>query len=197
MKDQVLVRKVLFIAICMSLSACLQVFQEVFIYWRPYFFEEIWRWWTAHWVHVGWIHYALNMIAFACLPFIFPHVKNRYLIGLILLLPPLVSLSFYFCIPEIEAYAGLSGILHGLYGATAIYFLKFKSERKFAMLVIALALLKVFWENFIGSLETSQLIGSPVLIEAHWIGLVWGVVLALVLMCYERIIQKSNEQITD
>ena len=76
MKDQALVRKILFIAFCMSFSACLQVFQEHFIYWRPIFFEEIWRWWTAHWVHVGWIHYALNMVAFACLPFIFPHLKS-------------------------------------------------------------------------------------------------------------------------
>lgn len=193
MKDQALVRKILFIAFCMSFSACLQVFQEHFIYWRPIFFEEIWRWWTAHWVHVGWIHYALNMVAFACLPFIFPHLKNRYAILLLVLLPPLISLSFYFCIPQVEAYAGLSGVLHGLYGAAAIYFLQFNSERKFAFLVISLALAKVLWENFMGSLQTSQLIGSPVLIEAHWIGLVWGIVLALCYMLYEKLMAQKNQ----
>lgn len=193
MKDQALVKKILFIAICMSFSACLQVFQTYFIYWHPIFFEDIWRWWTAHWVHVGWIHYALNMLAFACLPFIFPHFKNRYAISLLILLPPLISLSFYFSIPQVEAYAGLSGVLHGLYGAAAIYFLQFNSERKFALLVISLALAKILWENFMGSLQTSQLIGSPVLIEAHWIGLVWGIILALCYMLYEKLVIHKNE----
>ena len=144
-------------------------------------------------MHVGWIHYALNMVAFACLPFIFPHLKNRYAILLLVLLPPLISLSFYFCIPQVEAYAGLSGVLHGLYGAAAIYFLQFNSERKFALLVISLALAKVLWENFMGSLQTSQLIGSPVLTEAHWIGLVWGIVLALCYMLYEKLMAQKNQ----
>lgn len=185
MKDQALVRKILFIATCISLSACLQVFQEYFIYWRPFFFEQVWRWWTAHWVHVGWIHYALNMFAFACLPFIFPHIQNRYLVLLLLSLPPLISLTFYYCMPDVEAYAGLSGVLHGLYGAVAIYFLQFRSERKFALLVLGLAIVKVFWENFIGSLHTSELIGSPVLTEAHWVGLIWGGALALFYRVFE------------
>lgn len=187
MKDQTLVKKILFIAVCLSLSACLQVFQQHFIYWRPFFFEEIWRWWTAHWVHVGWIHYLLNMVAFACLPFIFPHLKNRYSVALLLMLPPVLSLSFYFCFPDIEAYAGLSGVLHGLYTSAAVYFLKFKSERKFAALVLVLALAKVLWENFVGSLDTAYLIGSPVLIEAHWVGVIWGGVFAIALLIFEKI----------
>ncbi len=191
MKDQNVLKKILFIAICMSLSASLQVFQELFIYWRPSFFAEIWRWWTAHWVHVGWIHYLLNMIAFACLPFIFPHVKTRYLVALLLLLPPLVSLTFYYFYPNIEAYAGLSGVLHGLYIGVSIYFLKFQKERKFALLVIALAGAKIAWENLFGSLETSQLIGSPVLVEAHLLGSIWGAVLAFGYMVYGYFRQKS------
>ncbi|MBU3847751.1 MAG: rhombosortase [Candidatus Acinetobacter avistercoris] len=185
MQDQTLLKKILFIAICMSISASLQVFQHVFIYWRFSFFEEIWRWWTAHWVHVGWIHYFLNMIAFACLPFIFPHVKTRYLFILLLLLPPLISLSFYYYFSHIEAYAGLSGVLHGLYIAVALYFLKFSKERKFSLLVIVLISAKIIWENIFGSLEVSQLIGSTVLIEAHLLGLIWGAILALGYMSYE------------
>lgn len=192
MKDQALLRKILFIAVCVSFSACLQVFQQYFAYWRPIFFEEIWRWWTAHWVHVGWAHYALNMIAFACLPFIFPHLKNRYLVTLLLTLPPLISLSFYYYIPHVEAYAGLSGVLHGLYGAVAIYFLKYRAERKFSLLVIALALAKVCWENYAGSLQTSQWIGSPVLTEAHWIGLIWGIALALLYLLIEALNKQAQ-----
>ena len=179
MKDQALVRKILFIAFCMSFSACLQVFQEHFIYWRPIFFEEIWRWWTAHWVHVGWIHYLLNMIAFACLPFIFPHAKVWHFVALLLVLPPAISLSFYYFLADIDAYAGLSGVLHGAYVAVACVHLLYKKERGFAALVLLLILSKLIWENTVGSLGTAELIGSPVLVEAHLLGVIWGIIFAL------------------
>ena len=180
MKDQALVRKILFIAFCMSFSACLQVFQEHFIYWRPIFFEEIWRWWTAHWVHVGWIHYFLNILAFLCLPFIFPRATVWHFCAILLILPPLISLSFYFFLPNIEAYAGLSGVLHGAYVAVACVHLLYKRERGFAALVLFLIFAKLVWENTIGNVGTTQLIGSPVLVEAHLLGVIWGVILALI-----------------
>lgn len=191
MKDKTLLRKVLFITSCISISASLQVFQDAFIYWRPSFLEQPWRCWTAHWVHVGWIHFVLNAMAFACLPFIFPHIKNRYLVSLLWILPACISLSFFYFYPQIEAYAGLSGVLHGLYIAAAIYFLKFKNERNFSVLVIVLVIAKIVWENFIGSLQTSQLIGSPVLIEAHFIGALWGALLAIIWLILEKYNQKS------
>ena len=175
MNDKVLMRKILFLAVCLSLSACLQVFQHFFIYWRFSFFSEPWRWWTAHWVHVGWIHYLLNMLAFICLPFIFPQVKIRYLIGLLFSLPLFISFCFYYFYPDIEAYAGLSGVLHGLYVACALYYLQFKAERSFSILVLCLILAKIIWENTFGSLETAELIGSPVLVEAHFLGVIGGI----------------------
>lgn len=185
MKDQPLQQKIIFLAVCISISACLQIFQHYFIYWRPDFFDEGWRWWTAHWVHVGWIHFLLNMIAFACLPFIFPETRIRNIIILLLILAPLISLTFYFDYPEIEAYAGLSGVLHGLYVAVAIYFLQFEEERKFAMMVLGLVVAKLCWELTLGSFATSELIGSPVLVEAHYIGAIWGSLIALLFILYE------------
>lgn len=184
MKENVLIRKILFIALCMSFSACLQVFQQYFFYWRPVFFEEIWRLWTSHWVHVGWIHYLLNMIGLASLPFIFPYIRIRHLAFLLFVLPPLLSISFYFIYPSIEAYAGLSGILHGMYVAIAIYFLKSKKERNFSILVLLLILGKIIWENIFGSLDTAQMIGSPVLIEAHLMGVVWGSILSILFLIH-------------
>lgn len=174
MKDQALVKKILFIAICMSFSACLQVFQEYFIYWRPIFFEEIWRWWTAHWVHVGWIHYVLNVLALMCLPFLFPQINKKALLGLLIVLPPFLSLSFYYFYPEIYAYAGLSGILHGLFVFSALMSLKEKSERHFALIILLGIILKLVWEHFFGALQTQQLIGHPVLTQAHLLGVIYG-----------------------
>jgi rhomboid family GlyGly-CTERM serine protease len=180
MKDPFLMRKIVFIAIAVSFSACLQVFSDAFIYWQADLLHQFWRLWTAHWVHVGWIHYVLNMLAFACLPFIFPRVKVWHFVALLLLLPPLISLSFYYGFPEIEAYAGLSGVLHGAYVAVAGVHLLDKKERNFAALVLFLILAKLIWENTIGSVGTAELIGSPVLVEAHLLGVIWGVMIAIV-----------------
>ena len=89
-------KTLLMLAVCISISACLQVFQQYFIYWRFSFFAEPWRWWTGHWVHVGWIHFLLNILAFICLPFIFPIIRKRYLIFLLLVLSPCISFCTLF-----------------------------------------------------------------------------------------------------
>ena len=187
MKDQIWVGKVILIAVCVSVSACLQVFPDLFIYWRPSLLAEFWRLWTAHWVHVGWMHFFLNMLAFACLPFIFPHARNWHLCVLMLLLPPFISLIFYFYLPYIEAYAGLSGVLHGLYTAVGLVYLQYPKERKFAILVLLLITAKLVWENTFGKTGTAQLIGSPVLTEAHLIGAIGGVLCGLSYLVFRRI----------
>ena len=48
MHDQFLNRKIILIAFVVSISACLQIFKDQFIYWRVDIFPEIWRLWTAH-----------------------------------------------------------------------------------------------------------------------------------------------------
>lgn len=184
MKDPHLIRKIIFIAFFASFSACLQVFADGFIYWQSALFAEFWRIWTAHWVHVGWIHYLLNMLAFACLPFIFPRVKVWQFVILLVWLPLFISLGFYFFFPTIEAYAGLSGVLHGAYVAVACVYLLNQKERPFAGLVLGLILVKLIWENTMGSVGTAELIGSPVLVEAHLLGVIGGVIIAIIyLLC--------------
>ena len=178
MHDQFLNRKIILIAFVVSISACLQIFKDQFIYWRVDIFPEIWRLWTAHWVHVGWIHFALNMLAFMCLPFIFPRARVWHFVALLLILPPLISLSFYYFLGDIEAYAGLSGVLHGMFTAIAIVHLLYRKERMFASLVLFLILGKLIWENTFGESTTAELIGSPVLVEAHLLGVIWGSVIA-------------------
>ncbi|WP_148334991.1 rhombosortase [Acinetobacter lwoffii] len=180
MLDQHFRRKIIFLAAFVSLSACLQIFHDHFIYWQESLLGEFWRLWTAHWVHVSWIHYFLNILAFICLPFIFPRATVWHFCAILLILPPLISLSFYFFLPNIEAYAGLSGVLHGAYVAVACVHLLYKRERGFAALVLFLIFAKLVWENTIGNVGTAQLIGSPVLVEAHLLGVIWGVILALI-----------------
>ena len=193
MKEHILAKKILLLAACGSIAACLQIYQVHFIYWRGDFWTEIWRWWTGHWVHVSWMHLLLNMLAFVCLPFIFPEVKNRFFIVLMVLLPPAISLCFYFFHRDIDAYAGFSGVLHGLYAAFALSALQYPKERKFGLLVLFLIIGKLVWEMMMGSLGTSELIGSPVLIEAHYLGALWGAIFSLFYMGYIHFDLKAQQ----
>lgn len=190
MKDQFLKSKIIFLAAFVSLSACMQVYVDSFIYWDASLLGEFWRLWTAHYVHVGWVHYLLNMLAFVCLPFIFPRVKVWHFIALLLLLPPLISLSFYYFLPDIEAYAGLSGVLHGLYACIAITHLIHAKERAFSSIVLCLIFAKLVWENTIGSTGTAELIGSPVLVEAHLLGVIWGILIAVLYLLWNALLDE-------
>lgn len=190
MQDSWISRKILLIAGVVSLSACLQVFSDQFIYWRVDIFSEFWRLWTGHWVHVGWIHFALNMLAFICLPFIFPHVRVWHFVALLLALPLFISLSFYYVLPEVDAYAGLSGVLHGLFTSIALVHLRYPQERKFAIWVLMLILIKLSWENTLGGTRIAEMIGSPVLVEAHLFGVIWGGVLALIYWLVMKVLNR-------
>lgn len=97
------------------------------------------------------------------------------------------QLLFYYFYPNVEAYAGLSGVLHGLYVACALYYLKFKSERQFSTLVLGLVLAKIIWENTFGSLQTAELIGSPVLVEAHLLGVIGGILAVMTYFIYRYV----------
>ena len=176
---------VLFIFFSLIFFAVLQCFQDHLIYRHDLFFSQPWRWWTAHWVHVGWIHYVLNVLALMCLPFLFPQINKKALLGLLIVLPPFLSLSFYYFYPEIYAYAGLSGILHGLFVFSALMSLKEKSERHFALIILLGIILKLVWEHFFGALQTQQLIGHPVLTQAHLLGVIYGSLAAALCLFFQ------------
>lgn len=138
----------IFKAILLIALGCgiLQFGMDFFVYSRAEMLSQPWRWWTAHWVHVGWRHYGLNMLAFMSLPFIFPHIRPKTLWLSVLILPPLLSAGLYGCMPDVQAYAGFSGILHGIYVLVAIESLKIPRERKFALLVLVCILIKLSLE---------------------------------------------------
>ena len=68
--------------------------------------------------------------------------------------------------------------MHGTYVAISIVQLRDPKERGFAGLVLGLILAKLIWENTVGGSSTAELIGSPVLVEAHLLGVIWGAILA-------------------
>lgn len=173
------------------LATTLQLKADVFIYFQPLMFEQPWRFLTAHWVHLGWIHYVMNISVLLCLPLIFPKLHVKWLIVGAVCLPIIMSLIFYRYYPELQAYAGFSGVLHGLYVIAALINLKYPSEQKIAGFILFGLVVKLCWEVYVGgnASATAQLIGYPVFIAAHQ----WGALLAFVgVIIGYTITSKSN-----
>lgn len=214
-------KKFQLVVVCVAVFALLQLSMPQFIYQRDVMMSEPWRWWTAQWVHVGWRHYLLNMMALICLPFIFPQSTCLKLLSPLLIISPMVSLGLYCFFPIVYAYAGLSGVLHGLYAWAALMVLcpnhallthlsvndqqknsqsvniqsassmrhltpLIMSEKKFALFVLLAVIVKVMIEKKIGHTDTERLIGAHVLIQAHQIGLIAGIIYFILLYGWSR-----------
>jgi rhomboid family GlyGly-CTERM serine protease len=162
----------LWVYLAIALMSFSQFFLINFIYDRHVFLIEPWRLWTAHWVHLSVWHWALNVAALALLPEIFLRTSPRFFLLLWFTLPPLVSLMLYFFMPNLIQYAGLSGVLHGIYLAVALSATQnsHAAERKMGWVVVLGVCAKVGWEAYSGNSQTAKLIGAPVVLQAHQYG---------------------------
>lgn len=170
------------------LAVIFQLNQEFFLYLSQELWHEPWRLFTSHFVHVGWVHLLLNMSAFLCLFFIFPQTSWRLVLIGMVCLPLFISVGIYIWCDHIQAYAGFSGVLHGLYTLIAIDHLKNPRERKFAIGLLCGIVAKLLWEIYSKeSSMTADLIGSPVLIEAHQLGVVGALGLIILIKIFKKL----------
>lgn len=169
-----LLRHALLLAI---LCLLLQGYQPHLIYQSERLWLEPWRLWTAHLVHVGWMHAVLNLTALLLLPWIFPHYPVRRFWLILLVGSPLLSLWLSLALPDLLRYAGLSGILHGIYFSAAIHAWMTRSDRLVAWVLCLGITIKLISEQLTLGQTSAALIGAPVLTQAHYMGV--AVVLGL------------------
>lgn len=142
---------------------------------------QVWRVLSGHLVHLGAMHFLLNLFGLLILWQLIAHwirggEKLLVLIGSMLL----ISLGLYLLFPQVSWYRGLSGALHGLWCAGALMGLK--REKGLAGILLILLVIKLAWEIFAGPTPfTASLSGGPVLIQAHWLGAGAGLLMAAVL----------------
>lgn len=75
---------------------------------------EIWRLFSANFVHFGWPHTLMNLAAFAlCALALLNNFPLRQLLRLIIFCCLSVGVGVYYLNPEYLSYAGLSGAIHG------------------------------------------------------------------------------------
>ena len=147
---------------------------------------ELWRLFSGHFVHLGGMHLLLNA---AGLLLVWTLVGDAFSTRhwLIIATCSLLSmdLGFWFLLPWLEWYVGLSGLLHGLMaaGVAGLW-----HERRIEALAIAAILVgKLGYEIALGSLPGSAAIaGGAVITEAHLLGGIGGFLAGVLLVIRVR-----------
>lgn len=140
---------------------------------------QLWRLLTCHLVHAGWLHLSLDI---AGLVLIWILVGSVYSCRVWWLLIFVISLSLSVCLyllnPTLAWYVGLSGLLHGMLAAGALGQFKQRPAESSVIMIVLVA--KLTWEQLYGSPD--NLLGVPVIVDAHLYGSVTGAIAAALLL---------------
>lgn len=140
----------------------------------------LWRWFTAHVVHFSAVHALLNLVGLSAIA----AINHAFLISR----PGLLSLVFLcfwvsagvWCFnPEIVIYAGLSGVLHGLFIIAVVRTEQYRKAFKVLLLLLWTGKVILEQTGYIDLSSRADLLGVAVAIDAHLYGLVGGLVLIL------------------
>ncbi len=143
---------------------------------------EWWRLVSGHLLHLGWMHLALNLAGLGLIAGLFWRYWTAWNFALVFVCSLIAAdIGLWWFSPEVGWYVGLSGILHGLLVAGALF--AFRRERAFSLAVMAIVTGKLAWEQVThSSAGTEQLIGGHVLFDAHLYGFTGGAIAAIMLL---------------
>lgn len=143
---------------------------------------ELWRLVTGHWVHLGWLHLALNLAGLLLIWSLWgPALRSVQWLLCTLWIAMAQSLLLLALNPEIHWYVGLSGLLHGLFAAGALRQLCSAPVINGGALVGLAGKLLLEALNFSGG--TAILGTDQVVEEVHLYGAVSGVIYATYCWC--------------
>lgn len=139
---------------------------------------EAGQWWrllSAHLVHLGSYHAALNLLGLVALLVLCPQrVTAREWVRRVMLLSLFTSLGLYGLAPEVDRYVGFSGVLHGLFLLGLLPMARRCDGIAIAGLLYLIG--KLAWEAMAGApLSDEQAIGGPVVTQAHLFGTLAGI----------------------
>ncbi len=146
---------------------------------------ELWRLFTAHLVHLGWAHWALNALGLVlCGALADPLPSPGRLLARLALLGLGVSLMLLAFDPSLTHYVGLSGVLYGLF----VLLLWPQARRGDVLGSVALATVLgwMVWQCVVGPVASeAELIGGAIVAQAH----AFGVAAAAGLLAMERLLK--------
>jgi rhomboid family GlyGly-CTERM serine protease len=141
---------------------------------------EWWRLLGCHLVHFDARHLALNLAGLALLWWLYvADARPWQWLGVALAAALAVGAGLYLLAPAVHWYLGLSGVLHGLWGAAAVF--AWQRWRLEALVTGALLAAKLAAEQWFGPLSGALEPALPVITVAHLYGALGGAVAAVAL----------------
>jgi len=137
---------------------------------------EFWRLLTATFCHTNFNHLAMNLIGLiVTLGLFIDTFKKMTLLPLIVFSSLFIGLALFLLEVNVLWYVGFSGVLHALFSYGVMSDINNK-DRWGYLLGLGLVV-KIAYEQFFGAQQsTVELIGAPVLINAHLYGVLAGII---------------------
>lgn len=147
------------------------------------------QWWrliTGNLLHTNHWHLLMNLAGLWVVLFLHHfHYQLRGLTVLFILLCLFEGIGLYLGYPQLLGYVGLSGMLHGLFTFGAVQDIHRKMYSGYLLLLGVIV--KVGHEQFYGaSDDVTAMIGARVATEAHLVGLICGLLCALLFFMLPR-----------
>lgn len=142
---------------------------------------QLFRIFTGHFVHTNTYHGLVNLIGLVLIGYLSSYhmgAKDWWL-GL-LFSTLLVSGGLLLFDPQLQWYRGLSGVLHGI---AVLLILKARQMAGImrALILLGLVVKLILEQSQSGFWSSEQLLGAPVIVDAHLFGVVGGIVSYMVL----------------
>jgi len=153
---------------------------------------QLWRFLSGHWVHANWTHFLLNITGFAlCLALTGVRWSIWQWSWRIIVLSSAISSGFYLWQPQLGWYVGFSGVLFGLFILAAVASLS--EQRMMSVILLLFIGLKIILEQWSSvNITSSDLIGIPVLVDAHLYGVLSALLVVIVQNLMRSFISPKN-----
>ncbi len=140
---------------------------------------ELLRLVSGHTVHLSFAHYLLNVAGLLVVWYLVGVAFSTRIWAVIITTSiAAMDIGFWFLMPALDWYVGLSGLLHGILaaGITGIW----RTRRTEALILATLLLAKLIHEVLIGPLPGSEgTAGGDVVTQAHLLGAIGGLAAGL------------------
>lgn len=139
--------------------------------------HEVYRWFFAHFIHLGWYHLALNLGGLALVAYmLLGYVRLGEWCLFISLGVFFISFGLlYFELNRGLSYVGFSGILHGCFILAAVKAQFLGIVRR--LIIVFIIVGKVVWEQYSGQtdIQTEAMVGGKIATEAHALGTLFSI----------------------
>lgn len=147
---------------------------------------ELWRLITATFCHTNFNHLAMNLFGLIItLALFIDTFKEIKILPVIIFSSLSIGTALFFLEPELIWYVGLSGVLHGLFSVGIAS--DIVNKDRWGYLLGTGFAIKIIYEQIFGAQQaTIELIGAPVLVNAHLYGAFAGTLYYFLTWAYKN-----------